>query len=328
MPAQRRHGPPGRGLGRASACSTIGRTLLAPYQSKADNCLEPSPPTPDAQSKTPTKCSYVTLLTSDDHLKGVLLLSESLKRVGADHELVALATDNVSEDALRVLSVFGIEPRICPEISMPEQARANNEATGFACYDTHLSKLHVFELLDFAKLVYIDADMLLLKNVDHLFSYPHLSAIADAKSAPGWSHLVGLNSGLMVIEPRAGLLNQMLEYLPQVVESKPSVGDQAVINHFYDGWPYMSDLHIDAGYNLYESTFDHYVRHEGYGVFGKTKRIVAVHFIGERKPWMRTPFRWVRHLLALVVRRRFHELYVNVVYCTLLMKIALRLRTT
>jgi glycogenin len=295
---------------------------------KAGGCLAPSLPNLGPQSSTLTECAYATMLTSDDHLRGVLLLNQSLKMVGAAHKLVTLATDGVSESALRTLSMFDIETRVYPTIAMPEQARIKNAATGFTHYNTHLSKLYIFDLNDFAKIVYMDADMLLLRNIDHLFLCDHLTAVADAKSAPGWNHFVGLNSGLMVIEPNVGLLAQLLETVPQVVDREPTVGDQAIINYFYGDWPTMAHLHLDVGYNLYEPLIHHYVRNEGYRAFGEDKRIVAVHFIGARKPWMRTPYQWAKHLLGLALRGKVTELRVNAAYCALLVKVALRQWTT
>lgn len=50
-------------------------------------------------------------------------------------------------------------------------------------FNTTFSKLHVFGLTEFDKIVYLDADLLLLNNVDELFD--KLPLVGNATSAEG-----------------------------------------------------------------------------------------------------------------------------------------------
>ncbi|CAI7869303.1 unnamed protein product [Closterium sp. NIES-54] len=58
---------------------------------------------------------------------------------------------------------------------------------------TASSKLRLWQLTEYAKLVFIDSDLLLLTSVDFLFSYPEISARGNDGS--------DFNSGVMVLEP-------------------------------------------------------------------------------------------------------------------------------
>ena len=51
--------------------------------------------------------------------------------------------------------------------------------------------------------MYIDADMIVLHNLDHLFAYPELSA------APDFYMMLGFNTGLLVLEPNSLIFEDM-----------------------------------------------------------------------------------------------------------------------
>jgi hypothetical protein len=67
------------------------------------------------------------------------------------------------------------------------------------------SKLRIFEQREFDKIVYLDADMLICKNIDELFDKPHMSAVNAGGMLPELSSWVQLGSCVMVIEPAKGL---------------------------------------------------------------------------------------------------------------------------
>jgi len=51
------------------------------------------------------------------------------------------------------------------------------------------------------KWLFLDADMMIMKNIDHVFEYPHLTSALDGEYFnlwPGWDHF---NSGVLLIEP-------------------------------------------------------------------------------------------------------------------------------
>ena len=63
------------------------------------------------------------------------------------------------------------------------------------------SKFEIFNLTQFEKIVYLDADIYVLKNLDHLFAAPHLTAALDGEYFNLWEGWPHFNAGCMVIEP-------------------------------------------------------------------------------------------------------------------------------
>eukprot|EP00960_Hanusia_phi_P012343 360423-Hanusia_phi.AAC.1 len=116
--------------------------------------------------------AYVTILTNDAFCKGVLVLHYTLRLTNTSRPLICLTTREVSQGCRELISSVGM--RI-----VDVRAIANPNANHKQHFRHVYSKLHVFGLIEFDKVVYLDADMLVLRNIDHLFQYPSLSAAPE-----------------------------------------------------------------------------------------------------------------------------------------------------
>lgn len=68
------------------------------------------------------------------------------------------------------------------------------------------TKLHCWRLIQFTKCVFLDADCLVLKNIDDLFQRDEFSAAADV----GWPDC--FNSGVFVYKPSLNTYLQLLDF--------------------------------------------------------------------------------------------------------------------
>ena len=71
------------------------------------------------------------------------------------------------------------------------------------------SKLHAWRLTQYSKCVFLDADALVLQNVDELFDREELSAAPDI----GWPDC--FNSGVFVFEPSLETFRNLLDFARQ-----------------------------------------------------------------------------------------------------------------
>lgn len=126
--------------------------------------------------------SYVTLLTSDDFIYGVMVLNETLKRVQSKYPLYAVVTSNVSLPVLEILNQLNISFKIVTPIVPPTYIQEYNISINKNTTERwyyNFTKIEIFDLIQFDKIIYLDADVMILKNIDHLFEYPHITGILD-----------------------------------------------------------------------------------------------------------------------------------------------------
>lgn len=107
-------------------------------------------------------------------------------------------------------------------------------------------KLEIFKQTQFEKMVFLDSDMIVLKNIDDLFEKPHMSCVAAGQELhKDW---VDLNSGIMVIEPNETDYEQLTLMAPQIyksfVDRGIGVGDQDVIKAYFKDWVKCKELHL------------------------------------------------------------------------------------
>jgi alpha-N-acetylglucosamine transferase len=149
-------------------------------------------------------------------------------------------------------------------------------------------KLQAFNLTEFEKVVFLDSDMMLVRNVDHLFKAPHMSAVvADVFDQPGCNQL---NSGLMVIQPSASEFLGMMKMVSNGRFSEMfACGDQDIIRAYFKDWHANTELRLPIGYNLYYP-FVH--------CFDKSRdgEIYNIHFVYDKKPWQLTLTQVLRRL--------------------------------
>lgn len=151
----------------------------------------------------PARYAFVTLLTSDSYLPGALALAGALEDVHQSlppdqqvmYETVCLATPHTLDvTTIKLLRrafnvVIGVEV-----IVQPDAQRL--ALLGRPDLDTVLSKLHVFRLTQYSKVIFLDADVLPVRPLSHLFGLDHeFAAVPDV----GWPDI--FNSGVMVLSP-------------------------------------------------------------------------------------------------------------------------------
>ena len=235
--------------------------------------------------------TYITLLSTRSYLPGVLALNESLKRVGGRYPLLVALSANMGDSSIEpTLRKAGMITKILPDsLKIPVELKMSSGHWGHT-----FDKIHLFGLTEYSKLVYVDSDMIVLKNIDELFEKPHMSAVsAGCLVHTDWKRL---NSGLMVIEPEAALPENIVSTLPKALAVASStgmtaIGDQDLINAYYETWPSCPELHLFQGYNIFQSHLDAYIEAQGYHLASNSqdneKTVKIVHFIGARKPWMK-----------------------------------------
>ncbi|KAK8115126.1 uncharacterized protein PG998_000321 [Apiospora kogelbergensis] len=109
---------------------------------------------------------WTTLITNNAYLSGLLTLDFSLKQHKSKYPLVALYTDSFPASGLAALAARGI-PAQRIEYLLPTQGKDySNDPRFYDCW----SKLTPFSLDQYARVVQLDSDMLVRRNMDELMT--------------------------------------------------------------------------------------------------------------------------------------------------------------
>ena len=228
--------------------------------------------------------TYLTVITTDDYAVGAVALWESLRRTRPRYGLVVLITRLVSNEGERALQRAGLSTQRVDE----HLERANAESSAFAHWNNTFSKLLIFDQAQYEKFVYLDSDMMVLRNLDHLFQMPHMSAMVADRLMPGHESWVQFCTGLMVIQPQLGVAEAIMQHVPAVETRMKSFSDQDLLHEHFPDWPSHPELELEQGYGVFAESIDRYVSKFGYNLnfaAPDERTIAAVHFVGSRKPW-------------------------------------------
>lgn len=106
-----------------------------------------------------------------------------------------------------------------------------------------LTKIHCWKLEQYKKCVFMDADTLVIKNIDELFEREELSAVPDI----GWPDC--FNTGVFVFKPSLQTFNELVQLAAK--EGSFDGGDQGLLNTYFADWA-TTDIkrHLSFIYNM------------------------------------------------------------------------------
>ena len=211
-----------------------------------------------------------------------MALARSLRTVGSVAPLVVLATERAAW--LDELESLGCIVRPVEQLPLSEAFRARHRResqhalapfTKGVKPDFHdpldnFCKLALWKLTEYRRVVFLDADTLVVQNIDKLFGYPEFCAAPNLYETLADMHR--LNSGVFVAEPSAATFDAMLAQLdtPGVFWRRT---DQTFLERHFPDWhglPYTCNALQYLYFNLPQ--------------LWRWKSIRVVHYQYE-KPW-------------------------------------------
>ncbi len=228
------------------------------------------------------KKAYITVLSNDSYLLGVLCLNKCLHSVNSKYPLYVLVTDDVSKESENILNINQIKTIRKNHIPLPIDIINKNNSMQKSRWNYTFDKLIIFELTYFEKLVFIDSDIYVRKNIDELFDMPDMSAVIDKHYGPNITpRYIKLTSGVMVIEPKLGRMQRFQEIIETILNKRDAIGDQDILQEYDTEWNNKKELHMKNKYNVFFPYLEYYINCQEYTLDG----ISTIHFIYIKKPW-------------------------------------------
>jgi alpha-N-acetylglucosamine transferase len=190
--------------------------------------------------------AYVTLVTNADYAIGALALVRSLRLTGTSADIVVMHTGGVSPETLAPVAALGAI--LTPVDLLPvshefalrhgrDRIHATNPFTkgdkpAFHTPLDNFAKLRLWQL-PHDRVVFIDADALVLRNCDRLFDYPEFSAAPNVYES--LADFGRLNSGVFAARPSQATFQAMLAAL-DAPEAFWKRTDQTFLQSFFPDW--------------------------------------------------------------------------------------------
>ncbi|KAK4469569.1 hypothetical protein MN116_006604 [Schistosoma mekongi] len=146
------------------------------------------------------------------------------------------------------------------------------------------TKIQVWSLIQFSKVVFMDADTLVLQNIDELFDRSELTAAPD----PLWPDC--FNAGVFLLKPSMDTYNGLLQMLFDIGSFDGR--EQGLLNTYFSNWLQGDISHrLPCTYNCIcrisnDTNLEFYTSRSAWVQFGGSVRVV--HFAGPIKPWHKT----------------------------------------
>ncbi|KAJ1445820.1 nucleotide-diphospho-sugar transferase [Pelagophyceae sp. CCMP2097] len=216
--------------------------------------------------------AFVTLLTNDGFSPGAEALLFSLRKTTTKATLVVLVTPEVSARVRRVLgraadSVVDVLP-----ISNPHATHV----AGWA--DAGFTKLRIWQQTQFDRIVYVDADAVVVDNIDELFALDVAFAAAPDVFPPD-----KFNAGVLVIKPCLETFARLEAAIPLLPSHDG--GDTGFLNSFFPDWfASPASCRLAFGYNA-QRTLHWFTHSSNPGYWDSISPLKVVHFSSSPKPW-------------------------------------------
>ena len=191
--------------------------------------------------------AFVTLVTNRDYAMGAVALARSIRRTESCADIVVLHTGGVDISDLTRLRQKGCRLIEVDHLALSDgfnqrHARGNLHAAApfakgrkpaFHSPLDNFCKLRLWQLTEYQTCVFIDADALVLHNIDKLFDYPEFSAAPNVYES--LEDFKRLNSGVFVARPSAETFAAMLARLdqPEIFWRRT---DQTFLESFFPDW--------------------------------------------------------------------------------------------
>ncbi|KAG2303493.1 hypothetical protein Bca4012_062244 [Brassica carinata] len=212
--------------------------------------------------------AYATILHSANfYVCGAITAAQSIRMAGSTRDLVILVDDSITEHHRSGLAAAGWKIYSIQRIRNPKaEAEAYNE--------WNYSKFRLWQLTEYDKIIFIDADMLILRNIDFLFEMPEISATGNNATL--------FNSGVMVVEPSNSTFQLLMDHINEIVSYNG--GDQGYLNEVYTWW-HRIPKHMNFLKHFWEGD-EPEIKQMKTRLFGTDPPILYVlHYLGN-KPWL------------------------------------------
>lgn len=213
-----------------------------------------------AQETLPESNAFATLLCDPETLPAIQVLSSSIQHAQHREPLLVLVPSSLSTATLSAIDTLpNTRAMIAHSLPYPFNSTADRMSIHKPC---RFLKLQLWGLTNWNRIVFLDADTILRRNVAELFQAPPFSAVKDPVG-------MNYNTGVIVIHPSPHVYSLIVNNYHHA--GSYNVGDQGALNALVDfhAWNPLP-LRYNTFHTAPQRSFDN---------------AKIVHYSGDAKPW-------------------------------------------
>jgi len=233
-------------------------------------------------------------MTNDRDLKGILVINYALIKYKSNYEYIVLCCDRVSNLTLNILNQNKIKIMNIDFKNDLIKLDVNNDIIDYLYNKHYYHKFYIFLLNVYDECIFLDADLLILKNIDELFLL-----LKNNKKEENILYMVNdllentnkdliilrncFNSGVIVFKPNNLIfyefINEIKKYELEFIKKKFH-SDQTIFNILNFNEIIQIKL-LQFKYNIMPSIIDFFIKNN---IFEEND-ISIIHYTLNDKPW-------------------------------------------
>ena len=176
--------------------------------------------------------AYSTFYASDEYFPALQVFLKTLADTEPAYPLIIGITDSIDVAKLEVTvaALFSSPYRIelWKPIKSPEHSKEHSR------WSPNWTKLRLWQL-EFDRVLYVDADVLFLKNLDEVFSHPILNGFCGALDWGRWTPISSrkMNGGVILLRPSQAVFHTLLRASKHVSKYRSEEAEQGLLNYFF-----------------------------------------------------------------------------------------------
>jgi len=177
-----------------------------------------------------SRYAYVTIhyegtARDDEYVVGVRTLIRSIKMSGTLNDIIVLCSPNVREESKESFIREGAIIKQVENIANPYKDDPARRRYYQHRFDGTLNKIHIWNLTDYERVLYLDADTIVIHNTDEIFNCGHFCAT--------FMNNLAFHTAVLVVKPDVVEFQRLIDGL-KVMESYDGADQGFFVSFFND----------------------------------------------------------------------------------------------
>jgi hypothetical protein len=163
----------------------------------------------------------------DMYVLGTRVVIRSILETGTQQDVVVVCATNVRESTIEQFKREGAIIKMVPNIPNPYKGEQQFRRSYKARFEFTFNKLYMWNLLEYERVIYNDADNLITRNIDELFLCGHYCVT--------YFNPLYFHTGMMVIKPDRAKFQELLHGLLSLEMFSYDGADQGFLTYAFPG---------------------------------------------------------------------------------------------